>query len=93
MKTLRVFLATTAFAAGASADSFYHEFAQGNQDLRATPVIMDSVVAAQPGVGDSFDRYHGLDEGNGDLFSTPGNSGEQPFSKDPDIYGGFYGNY
>ena len=91
MKILLAAIATAAFAAGATADSFYHGFAKDNPDLNAYQATTDSVVAAQPGVGDSFDRYHGWEAGNEDLFGTPRNSGDEPFSKDPKIYGGFRG--
>ena len=89
-KTLLAAVATAAFAAGAVADdTVYHGLAESNPDLLPTQVTMDSVVAAQPGVGDSFDRYHGLEEGNNDLFATPKDSGDRPVSKNPNIYGGF----
>jgi hypothetical protein len=92
MKTLLVSLATAAFAAGVAADDFYHGFAAGNPDLAMGPGSDESVVAVQPGVGDSLDRYHGLDEGNPDLFRTPRDDADRPFSKNPDIYGGFRGS-
>ena len=86
------FISTGVFAAGAAADSVYYGLANGNPDLIAPQGTMNSVVAAQPGVGDNFDRYHGLDEGNGDLFGTPRTSGDQPFSSNPNISGGFRGS-
>lgn len=91
MKTLLAAIATAAFAAGATADNFYHGLAKGNPALYPYQATTDSVVAAQPGVGDSFDRYHGLEAGNEDLFGTPTDSGDQPFSKNPNVYGGFRG--
>lgn len=92
MKTLLVSIATAAFAAGVAADDFYHGFAAGNPDLGMGPGSYESVVAVQPGIGDSLDRYHGLDDGNPDLFRTPHDDADQPFSKNPDIYGGFRGS-
>jgi hypothetical protein len=92
MKKLIASIAAAAFAAGATADGFYHGFAEGNPDLLANRVAADSVVAAQPGVGDSLDRYHGLDDGNSDLFKTPRDSWAQSNSENPDIYGGFRGS-
>lgn len=92
MKTLLAVIATAALAAGAAAeDSFYHGWAEGNPDLLPAAEGMESVVAAQPGVGDTFDRYQGLEAGNQDLFGTPKDSGDQVFSKNPNIYGGFRG--
>jgi hypothetical protein len=91
MKTLFAAVVMAAFAAGAMADSFYQGFATGNPDLNRDRVAESPVVAAQPGVGDSLDRYHGLDEGNGDLFRTPVDAGSQTFTNNPDIYGRFRG--
>ncbi|MFY9973698.1 MAG: hypothetical protein WAK53_05555 [Chromatiaceae bacterium] len=93
MKTLLAAIATAAFAAGAAAadDTFYHGWAEGNPDLLPAADAMESVVATQPGVGDTFDRYHGLEAGNDDLFGTPRDKGDQRFSKNPNVYGGFRG--
>jgi hypothetical protein len=89
MKTLIAAVAMAAFAAGATADSVYYGFANGNPDLNRGRLAESSVVAAQPGVGDSLNRYHGLDEGNGDLFRTPMDTGSQSFTRNPDIYDRF----
>ena len=89
MKILFAAVAMAAFAAGAMADSFYQGFATGNPDLNRDRVAESPVVAAQPGVGDSLDRYHGLDDGNGDLFRTPMDTGSQSVTRNPDIYDRF----
>ena len=89
MKTLIVAVAMAAFAGGATAESFYYGLASGNPDLNRGRLAESPVVAAQPGVGDSLNRYHGLDEGNGDLFRTPMDTGSQSFTRNPDIYDRF----
>lgn len=89
MKTLIAAVAMAAFAAGAAADSIYYGFANGNPDLNRGRLVESSVVAAQPGVGDSLNRYHGLDEGNSDLFRTPTDTVSQSFTMNPNIYGEF----
>ena len=40
----------------------------------------------QPGVGDSTNRYHGLDDGNSDLFKADQSSGLADSGDAPDIY-------
>lgn len=89
MKILLAAVVTTAFAAGAMADDIYNGLAKGNPDLNRGRLANPPVVAVQPGVGDSLNRYHGLDEGNSDLFRTPKNEGAWSFSENPDIFGGF----
>lgn len=91
MKILLAAVVTTAFAAGAMADDIYYGLAKGNPDLNQGRLANNPVVAVQPGVGDSLDRYHGLDEGNGDLFRASKNEGAWSFSENPDIYGPFRG--
>lgn len=89
MKTLLAAIATAAFAAGAAADSFYHGFAQGNPDLEAYQATTDSVVAVQPGVGDSLPWHQGREAGKDDLFGTSRDRGDASLSKTPNIYGAF----
>ena len=45
----------------------------------------------QPGVGDSINRYNGLDDGNSDLFKAD-NSGRTDSGDAPDIYLGIGSN-
>ena len=87
MKTIVTAIAATFFAAGVSADSIYHGFAQGNPDLSGERAKSAQVTAVQPGVGDSFDRYHGWADGNPDLFRDTSSSSRP--SQSPDFYGTF----
>ncbi len=89
MKILLAAFVTTAFAAGAMADDIYYGFAKGNPDLNKGRLANNPVVAVQPGVGDSLDPYHGLDDGNADLFRTPKDEGARSISENPAIFSGF----
>jgi hypothetical protein len=96
-KTLSIALAAALFTAGAQAADSYRQFTAGNPDIRGGVIKYEGVTAVQPGVGSDFDRYHGLADGNGDLFSVdrallqaPSNNGPRPdiygpFGKSPDI--------
>jgi len=92
MKTIIITtVAATLFtaAATASAADVYQGFA-GNPDLVRQYNAVAS-VAVQPAVGSDIDRYHGLADGNADLFNVmidgPTNSGNAP-----QIYSGAQGN-
>jgi hypothetical protein len=51
----------------------------------------EDFAGVQPGVGDSIDRYHGLADGNPDLFKAPV-AGSMDSGEDPDIYPALSGN-
>lgn len=91
MKTIIMSAAAALFAVNVGAVEIYDHFGKGNGDLVAERPTAEDFVGVQPGIGDSFDRYHGLAEGNGDLFTAargaPMDSGEGP-----DIYTGLNGN-
>jgi hypothetical protein len=80
-------LAVTLFAANSAADSGYEDFADGNPDLFQYTRGPVTAVAIQPSVGDGFDRYHGLADGNSELFSPVRDDKEN--GPRPDIYQGF----
>jgi len=89
-KTIAI-TAALLFSAGAQAADSYRQFTAGNPDIGGGHISYEGVTAVQPGVGSDFDRYHGLADGNQDLFSVdvdrdqaPRHSGERP-----DIYGPF----
>lgn len=88
MKILLAAVVTAAFAASAMADDIYNGLAKGNPDLNRGRLANPPVVAVQPGVGDSLNIYHGLDDGNADLFRTPKDEGARSFSENPDIFSG-----
>lgn len=89
MKTIATAIAASLFAVSVSASDIYHGFA-GNPDLYDGYVSsMDDISATRPGIGDSFDRYHGLSDGNPDLFGDV-NSGVLRRSSGPaNVYHGF----
>ncbi len=64
----------------------------GNSDLYRGLDRSDEMSAAQPGVGDSFDRYHGWGDGNPDLFSDEAVTQAPRRYSSPDVYRGFTGN-
>jgi hypothetical protein len=88
MKTIATAIAAALFATGASAANIYGGFGNNNPDLSVgyASAPMD-VIGVQPGIGASFDRYHGWADNNPDLFRATGGSGSthQP----PDRYGSF----
>jgi hypothetical protein len=90
MKTIITAVAATLFTATVSAADVYQGIGVGNSDLVSQPGSMET-VAVQPGIGSDIDRYHGLADGNGDLFNVsiqgPSDSGDAPR-----IYGGAEGN-
>lgn len=85
MKSLTAAVAATLFAAGVGAADLYHGLDEGNSDLSSLRSTSGSVVATQPGVGDSVDRYQGWADGNPDLFEVDP-SGPTDSGSDPDIY-------
>ncbi|MGB5830501.1 MAG: hypothetical protein WBG92_00720 [Thiohalocapsa sp.] len=92
MKTLITAIAATLFTAAAttvSAAEVYQGFA-GNPDLIHQYNAVET-VAVQPGIGSDVDRYHGIADGNSDLFNVmiegPTNGGDPPR-----IYSGAQGN-
>jgi hypothetical protein len=93
MKTIITAIAAatlfTAAATTVSAADVYQGFA-GNPDLVRQYNAVET-VAVQPGIGSDVDRYHGIADGNGDLFNVmidgPTNSGDAPR-----IYSGAQGN-
>lgn len=97
MKIITTTLTATLFslaAAGVSAADVYQGLSAGHPDLSSQPVGIENgfgVRATQPGVGSQIDRYHGIADGNADLFNVriqgPSDSGERP-----NIYGAAAGN-
>ncbi len=69
MKTIFAAAAATLFTFGANAADFYDGLGTGNRDLAPMHYNAGSYMGAQPGIGDSFDLYHGFSAGNPDLFS------------------------
>ena len=91
MKTITTAIAAALFATGATgatASNIYGGFGNNNPDLSVgyATVQMD-VTGVQPGVGDSFDRYHGWANNNPDLFSATG--APRSTHESPDRYGSF----
>jgi hypothetical protein len=82
MKTIITTAAAALFAANVGAVEIYDFLGQGNPDLSPQRVGADDFVGVQPSVGDSIDHYHGLADGNADLFKAdrrpPTDSGERP---------------
>ena len=91
MKTIITTVAATLFAANINAIEIYHDFGVGNSDLSPQRVSTEDFAGMQPSVGDSVDRYHGLADGNPDLFKAD-RSGPTDTGDNPDIYRGLSGN-
>ncbi len=72
MKTLLTAVSASFFSLTVSAADIYQDLGHGNPDLPVKRAMTDEYVGTQPGVGDSFDRYHGLADGNPDLFKRSG---------------------
>lgn len=98
MKTITTTLTATLFtlaAAGASAADVYQGLSAGHPDLSSQPAGIEDgfgVSATQPGVGSRFDRYHGIAEGNNDLFNVRLDVPSKRNSERPSIYGAAQGN-
>ena len=88
MKTIATAFAAALFATGASASTIYSGYGDSNPDLSVGYATVETnMAAAQPDVGNSFDRYHGWADNNPDLFRATGGSGSTHES--PDRYGSF----
>ena len=94
MKRLLAVIASSFFAAGASAAGFYGGLDEGNSDLSTQRVSAEDFAGVQPSIGDSVERYQGWADGNPDLFeadfSGPTDGGDNPdiymlFSDSPDL--------
>ena len=90
MKTIITAVAATLFTASVSATDLYRGLEEGNTDL-STQVSVDEFIGVQPGVGDSFDLYGGIGDGNGDLFKAD-RSGSTDSGDAPNIYMNISGN-
>ena len=91
MKRLLAVIVSSFFAAGVSATDWYGDVTDGNSDLSNPRVSAEDFSGVQPSVGDSVSRYHGLAQGNPDLFRA-GRVARTDSVKDPDIYKGFSGD-
>ena len=91
MKIIITTAAAALFAANVSAIEIYQGLQVGNPDLSPQRVSAEDFVGVQPSVGDSIDRYHGIADGNPDLFKA-GRRGPADSGEAPDIYGGVEGN-
>ena len=89
MKTIIATIAATLFATGASAVEIYQGL--GSPDLSNQRVSAQDFAGVQPSIGDRVDLYHGLADGNADLFKTE-RSGPSDSGDAPDIYSSFSGN-
>ena len=87
MKRLIAAIASIPFAAAVSAAEIYQGIDLGNSDLDGDRAESWEVVGVRPGVGDSFDRYHGWADGNSDLFRKGRPDGLT--TNDPDVYMSF----
>ena len=91
MKIIIPAVAAVLFTAGVHAGDVYHGLAQGNPDLIDRHQPVDVMAATQPSVGDSFDRYQGIGDGNTDLFKGDGSLDRESTGR-PDIYTNGAGN-
>jgi len=89
MKTIVTAIIATSFAASVSAADVYHGLESGNSDIDTGHA--ETYAGVQPGVGDSFDLYSGLADGNADLFKSD-RSGSTDSGDAPDIYMSVSGN-
>jgi hypothetical protein len=85
MKTIITAAAAAFFAANVGAIEIYGPLAEGNRDLSTTHVSAEDFAGVQPSIGDSVSVYHGLAEGNGDLFKGDGVQSRASTGR-PDIY-------
>ena len=91
MKTVITTAAAALFAANVGAVEIYDVLGEGNPDLSTQRVSAEDFAGVQPSVGDDFSVYHGLAEGNADLFKGDGVQ-TRPSTGQPDIYHGVNGN-
>jgi hypothetical protein len=82
---------TTATAALFAAAEIYDVLGKGNPDLSTQRVSAEDFAGVQPSVGDDISVYHGLAEGNADLFKGD-DVQTRPSTGLPDIYQGVRGN-
>jgi hypothetical protein len=90
-KTMKTIIIAAAFAALTSgiASADYEGLLRGNPD--ASVYSHDSeMLGVRPGVGASFDVYHGLADGNPNLFQSREHTGEA--GERPNIYRHFRAN-
>jgi len=85
-KTITI-TAAVLFSAAAQAGDSYQQFTAGNPDIRSESVRFQGVTAVQPGVGSDIDRYHGVADGNADLFSMDLDQTPRDSATQPEIYG------
>ena len=90
MKTIIATAAAALFAANVNAVEIYYGLDEGNSDLSVRAFSAEDFAGVQPSIGDSFDRYHGLSDGNHDLFRGDGIL-ERESTGRPDIYMGLGG--
>lgn len=78
-------------SAGAYASDSYRQFTAGNPDSSNDRSGYQGVAAVQPSVGADIDRYHGIGDGNPDLFSVDLGGGRPAAGSGelPEIYGPF----
>ena len=91
MKRLFTVIASSLFAAGVSAHDVYGELGKGNSDVSDQHPPQNQMTALQPSIGDRFDRYQGVADGNSDLFTSDHN-GLTDAGDSPNIYKGVSGN-
>ena len=91
MKTIITTAAAALFAANVSAVEIYHGLENGNSDLSTQRVSANDFAGVQPSIGDSVDRYHGIDDDNPDLFKGDGRRPTNSTGR-PDIYINVSGN-
>ncbi|MBK1706084.1 hypothetical protein [Halochromatium glycolicum] len=98
MKTLTTTLTATVLSlatAGATAGDVYQGLSSGHPDLSSQPADHEDgfgIRALQPGVGSQIDRYHGIADGNTDLFNVRFDGPPQHHGERPVIYGAAQGN-
>ena len=92
MKTIITAIAASLFTISVNAADVYNGLGAGNSDLSTQHASATDFVGVQPGVGDSINRYHGLDDGNADLFKADRSSGLTDSGDAPDIYLGIGSN-
>ena len=91
MKTSIMTATAALFAANVGAVEIYDVLGKGNPDLSTQRVSAEDFAGVQPSVGDDVSVYHGLAQGNGDLFKGDGVQ-TRPSTGQPDIYHGVNGN-
>ena len=85
MKTIITTAAAALFAANVGAVEIYDLLGEGNPDLSTQRLSAEDFAGVQPSIGDDVSVYHGLAQGNGDLFKGDGVQ-TRPSTGRPDIY-------